>query len=1576
MQNSSQLAARMAALSPEKLELLRAKLGGRVRQPGTARLSHAQQRLWFAHQADPESAAYNMPFDIPYTGALNETLVRLTLDELVRRHEALRTVFPASATDGTPIQQVLAPAPVRVPVLDFSALPAHARDRAARQAADAEARRPFDLATGALFRATLIRLADEQKVLLCTLHHIICDGWSISVLLEEFSAIYVALDAGREHALPAVSVQYRDYAEWQRRQGAEVFAADLAYWREQLANLTPVDVPPDLTRRARTMSPPAAGLEFNWSGELAQGIAQFGKAEGVTPFMLLTAVFQWLLARYAERDDIAIGADIAGRSRLETERVVGYFVNQVVLRTRLDPAWTFRQLLARVRETVLDAYAHQELPFDRVVDDLAPRREVGRTPFFQAKLVVQNMPEAKHSLAGLRASRWQLGNYSAKLDLTLAFRLNEQHVGGVLEYAADLYSRERVEALLRHFRNLVADAISDPERRLEDLSLTGEDERRQVLQWGTGARRELPARCLHEMFAAQVARTPDADALVSDGVRLTYAALEARANQLARHLRGLGVSPEVRVGIYLPRTPTMFVAALSILKAGGAYVPLDPEHPQQRTADLIEDSQPAVILTDSAHEGALPSSWAHVVCLDTERASFEHQPDTAPANVTLPANTAYLIYTSGSTGKPKGVVVSHAGVVNLALSQIKEFGLRRGRTVSQFAPLAFDASVYEWTMALLSGATLAVASRENIAPGEPLTDFLDRHAVNVVTLPPSILSKLPEGRLATVDTLVVAGEACAPELVARWATGRRMYNAYGPTETSVCATRTRPLVPQQRITIGRPLRNLDAFLLDRNLRPAPVGVPGDLYVAGAGLAHGYQHRPGLTAERFVPNSFGAAGTRLYQTGDRGRWLPDGTIEFIGRADEQIKINGCRVEPGEINALLTRHPGVKEAFTVVHQRNGHSNSTSSNTLVAYTTGDAREAELREYLTRHLPSYMVPQRIVRLDALPLTTNGKVNRQALPAPDALSAAENGTTGYAAPRTAVEALLCRVWAEVLGREHVGIHDNFFELGGDSILSIQIGARAAQHGLTLTTRELFEHQTIAALGEAAGLELTATDGTRGMSDGEEVALTPIQRWFFSQGWRREWHYNQAALLADAIQVDGRLMQAAVERVLAAHEVFDLRYERTESGEVRQRYAGRAAESESTQRRCGRVDLRSLPRATQGKVIEQVAARVQASLNLEVGRLVTALRFEVANTDGGTGDGGRLLVVAHHLVIDGVSWRILLDQVERVYQDVQAGSESALRGQGSSFGQWAQALVREAESDETRGELAYWLTQQPRADEGLPRDSETGANTVASSESIAVEFDEAQTDVLLREVPRRMRAQVEEVLVLGVVEALREWGGSESVVVECEGHGREPLAGVDVTQTVGWFTTLYPVRFTQATESDGSNNDGAMSNSDVTMAERLREVRDQLRAVPRKGLGYGLLKYVGQAEELRGASAEVSFNYLGQWDANLGGLFGGAKESAGASQWEGEERSHLIGVNGSVSGARLRMVWTYSRDLHKAETMERVAALFRRTVEQVVAACSDQRSAPVAADFPLAKLDDKRLKGVLARLEQRRRRAS
>ncbi|MDQ1591304.1 MAG: hypothetical protein QOG71_1931, partial [Pyrinomonadaceae bacterium] len=868
--------------------------------------------------------------------------------------------------------------------------------------------------------------------------------------------------------------------------------------------------------------------------------------------------------------------------------------------------------------------------------------------------------------------------------------------------------------------------------------------------------------------------------------------------------------------------------------------------------------------------------------------------------------------------------------------------------------------------ALCAGATVEVVPEGARGDWAELGRWMRERGITVSFLPTPIAEELLSAGVelpSTLRLLSVGGDR-----LRRWAEPGARYelaNIYGPTEITIasncgtvaaCGVGLPPL--------GRAIANTQVYVLDGAGELCPVGVSGELYIGGAGVARGYINRPELTAEKFVPDAFGGQpGARLYRTGDVVRWREDGQLDFLGRQDAQVKLRGHRIELGEIESALSKHAGVGQCAVTVAEIAG------TQMLVAYVAGEAEVVELREHAARQLPSYMVPQRVVKLDALPLTTNGKIDRKALPAPDA-----SDVNLFAEPQTATQEILCDIWAEVLGRERVGIHDNFFELGGDSILSIQVVARATQSDLSITTRDLFERQTVAELSRAVGGERTT--GAEKMSDGE-VPLTPIQHWFMQQARQRPWHFNHAVLLADATHIDGARLQTAVERVLAAHEVFDLRYERTADGEVRQHYTV----SDRTLRRCGRADLRALPQAAQGRVIEEIAAHTQASLDLENGHLVAALRFEVTGgvdgNDGGAGDGGRLLVVAHHLVIDGVSWRILLDQVERVYQDLQAGRESALRGQGSSFGQWAHALVREAESDETQGELAYWLTQQRRRDERLPRDSETGANTVESSESIAVEFDAEQTDTLLREVPRRMRAQVEEVLVLGVVAALQEWSGSKSVIVECEGHGREPLTGVDVTQTVGWFTTLYPVRFSQATEGEmtrdssgasddsGASDNGAMSNGDATIAERLREVRDQLRAVPRKGLGYGLLKYVGQAEELRDANAEVSFNYLGQWDANLGGMFRGGSESVGASQWAGEERSHVIGVNGSVSGGRLRVVWTFSRSLHKAETMERVAELFRRTVEAVVAACGDQSETPAPVEVSDLSFSDAEWKALL-----------
>jgi len=937
MGNVTEQSELMAALSPEKRELSHSNLHERTPQSGTVPLSCAQQHVLFAHQADPLGAAYNLPVDISYSRPFDISALTAALNELVRRHDSLRTVFPI--TDGKPFQFVLPHLSLDLPILDFSSLPSRFRDPVAMRAAESLARIPFDLACDRPFRPTLLRLSDDNDVLLCVLHQIICDSWSVRVFLKKFNSLYQSFCQERLPCLAPLTLQYTDFALWQHNNSPD-FSSDLSYWRKQLSSLTPVDLPPDLLRNDRHSASPCACIEFSWSAETASDLARFSLAESVTPFMTLLAVFQCLLLRYTNRRDIAVGTSVAGRNHLETANVIGSFANQIVLRTRLQPHFSFRHLLGSVRETVLEAYAHQNLPFSKLVADLAPGREADPMPFFRLELVTRDLPDSRSSLDGMDEPRWRLNNFAAKLDITLAFHLGVGSLGGTLEYAADLYSRARVENLLSHFRSLIIDAMANPDKRLDELALIDDRQREQLLEWSRGPRALNPRLCLHEMFSLQVDRSRDATALLADGAKLTYAQVEAQANQLAHYLKRSGVGPEVRVGIYLARSPAQFVAMLAILKAGGAYVPLDPDYPRQRLHELIEDEQLVLIVTDLSLAELLPSKRGRAICLDADRPAMAAEPTCAPPSDVLPDNVAYVIYTSGSTGRPKGVAISHRGAVNLAMAQVTHFGIGPDKTVAQVSSIGFDASVSEWVTALLSGATLAIGTREEVAPGGPLADFLDRHRVSVVTLPPTILMKMPEGRLETIETLVVAGEACPRQLVERWGAARRMLNGYGPTETSVCATISGSLQPHRRISIGNPIQNVDVYILDERLRLVPMGVAGDIYIAGEGLAHGYQGRPELTAAAFIPNPYGSAGERIYKTGDRGRWLADAEIEYLGRSDEQIKINGCRVEPGEIISTLMSYPGVKEVAVKVWQRNGNPS------LAAYVSAETGDSQVSE------------------------------------------------------------------------------------------------------------------------------------------------------------------------------------------------------------------------------------------------------------------------------------------------------------------------------------------------------------------------------------------------------------------------------------------------------------------------------------------------------------------------------------------------------------------------------------------------------------------------------------------------------
>ncbi|HYH82412.1 MAG TPA: amino acid adenylation domain-containing protein [Longimicrobium sp.] len=1065
---------------------------------GPVPLSFAQARLWFIDQLEPGTYTYTMLYSLRLRGPLDAAALGRAFTALVARHEVLRTVF--AAPGGEPVQVVLPPAPVPLPRVDLRGLPAGEAEARARRIAAAEARRPFDLARGPMLRTTLARLGDREHVLVFALHHIVADGLSVEVLVREVSAAYEAYAAGREPGLPPLPLQYADFAVWQRaRLTDQVVAAQVAYWRERLAGAPPLlEIPTDRPR-APGLSQQAGVVPFTLPATTAGALRELGRREGATLFMVILAAWQALLSRYSGQADVVVGAPVGGRPRVELEGLIGMFVNTLVLRTDLGGDPTFTGLLGRVRETTLGAYQHQDLPFERLVDELGVERSLTHSPVVQVTCAVERAPagDTRPSLGPI--STEPLGVGAANSVTSLDLRVVEQGdaLGGELAYHTALFDAETARRLLGHFRTLLREAAADPGRRLSALSLMDDEERHRVLvAWNDTAAPADPVP-LHARVSARAARTPEAPAVVHEGETVAYGALEARANRLAHRLRAMGVGPGVRVGVCLERTPGWVVTVLAVLKAGGVYVPLDPQYPAERLGYMLEDCGAPLLLTRSALLARLPAFAGRVVCLDREGGAAG-EPAGPPAVETPPDEVAYLIYTSGSTGRPKGVMITHGGVSNLIDARHGLLGGEAGGHVFQFASAGFDASVWEMGLAFGSGAVLHLPPAGAFPAGAELLAILRDGAITAVTLPPSTLATLPAEPLPALGVVVVAGEACGAELVRRWGQGRRFVNAYGPTETTVCATAARVRAGEHgaSLPIGRPLANVQAYVLDAAGAPAPIGVPGELHVGGAGVARGYQGRPALTAERFVPDPFGGrAGARLYRTGDRARWLASGELEFLGRVDHQVKLRGFRVEPGEVEATLRAQPGVADAAVVMHD----------GRLAAYVVAAGEPpsaAALRDALALRLPDYMVPAGFVFLDALPQTRNGKLDRAALPAPGW----EDAVSLHAAPRTPTEEILAGIWAELLdwvegdrGRG-IGVHDSFFALGGHSLLATQVVARVQQvFGVEVPLRILFEAPTVAELAarvdEAVGAGVEAweveeeMDRLARLSDEEVQAL-------------------------------------------------------------------------------------------------------------------------------------------------------------------------------------------------------------------------------------------------------------------------------------------------------------------------------------------------------------------------------------------------------------------------------------------------------------------------------------------------------
>ncbi|WP_139825751.1 non-ribosomal peptide synthetase, partial [Mycobacterium parmense] len=1493
-------------------------------RPAVIPLSFAQNRLWFLEQLQGPSAVYNLATTLRLDGPLDAGAMRAAMADVVARHETLRTLFVAP--DGIP-QQVVLPverAEVDWRVVDATTWPATRLHEAVEDAA----RYAFDLSTEIPLRATLFRVADDQHLLVAAVHHIAADGWSITPLARDLSAAYAARCAGRSPEWAELPVQYVDYTLWQREQfgdlrdGVSPIAAQVAHWESTLAGLPeriqlPTDRPYPLVADQR-----GATVAVDWPAELQRRVDRVARDHHATTFMVVQAALAVLLSKIGASSDVAVGFPIAGRRDPALDDLVGFFVNTLVLRvdTAGDP--TFTELLGQVRHRSLAAYEHQDVPFEVLVERLNPSRSLTHHPLVQVMLAWQNLPgqhndpAAGLTLGELRVTPLPVDTQTARMDLTfsLAERWTETGepagIGGTVEFRTDVFDADSIEALVGRLQRVLTALTADPARALSTVELLDDLERARVDGIGNRAVLTRPApepESVPALFAAQVTRTPDAVALVCDGRSLTYRQLDEAANRLAHLLSGRGAAPGRSVALLFSRSAEAVVAILATLKTGAAYLPIDPSLPSARIGFVLADAAPVAAVTTAGLADRLDG--LDVAVIDVADPAVEAQPTTPPP---APAadHIAYLIYTSGTTGVPKGVAVTHRNVAQLLAGA--NTGLPRAGVWSQWHSLAFDVSVWEIFGALLHGGRLVVVPESVARSPEDLRALLVAEQVSVLSQTPSAAGALSPAGLDAV-TLVVAGEACPPELVDQWAPGRVMINAYGPTEATVYAAISAPLQGGSAgvVPIGSPVPGGAMFVLDASLRHVPPGVVGELYVAGAGVACGYWQRTGLTATRFVACPFGGPGDRMYRTGDLVRWRADGQLDYLGRVDDQVKIRGYRIELGEVRAALAALDGVDQAVVVARE-----DRPGDKRLVGYVTGTADPAAARAALGDRLPSYMIPAAVVALRTLPLTPNGKLDARALPAPE-YTAGE-----YRAPGNAVEEILAGIYAEVLGLERVGIDDSFFDLGGDSISSMQVVTRARAAGLTCRTRDIFVEQTVARLARVAVLADGDDAGVIDEGVGPVVA-TPIMKWLNDIGGPVD-QFNQTVLVQAPDGVTEADVVVVLQALLDRHAMLRLRLD----GGGLTVPGPRAVDASECLR-------------TVATLSEEAVAQARSRLDPAAGVVLSALWADTT---------GHLVVTVHHLAVDAVSWRILLEDLNIAWAQHRAGQPVALPPGGTSFQRWASLLAEHAGTPRVVAAADAW--QRVVATPPMLPAVRPDADTFATAGHLSDELDAATTGTLLSEVPAAFHTGINDILLIAFALALAEFSGSElpadaPIGIDVEGHGRhEELARhVDLSRTVGWFTTKYPV----ALKLGRGLSWAQVTAGDAALGAALKDAKEQLRALP-DGLTYGLLRYLNDDVDLSAPEPSIGFNYLGRQ--------GGSAELSRDLWRVGQDWSltraaaaipmplmHTLELNAGTidtgDGARLHANWTWAPS---ALDEARVARLSRLWFEALAGICAHVRT--------------------------------
>ncbi|WP_250193353.1 non-ribosomal peptide synthetase [Bacillus velezensis] len=1494
-----------------------------AKKQDTYPVSSAQKRMYVLQQLEDGGVGYNMPAVLELTGPLDRSRLEETFRQLVERHESLRTSFE-TGPDGEPVQRIHDSVPFQL-------------DEA--ESADAFVR-PFCLEEAPLFRAALVKESDERHLLLTDMHHIISDGVSVNTLIKEFGELY----AGR--SLAPMRLQYKDYAVWQRSfQEKEGYQKQEAYWLKRLEGELPVlELPADKPRPA-VRSFAGGSVSCTLDAETASGLHRIARDHGSTLYMVLLAAYNTLLARLSGQEDIIVGSPIAGRPHKDLEPILGMFVNTLAIRTEPKGDKRFTDYLAEVRQAALEAYEHQDYPFEELVERLGVQRDMSRNPLFDVMFVLQNMERESLVLNKLHlAQAADTSHKTAKFDATLyASEGSDGSISFDFEFNTDIYQKQTIEKWLSYFTRILTKVIENQAIPLGDIHVLDNAETNRVIYQFNQTKSDYPRHeTISRLFERQAKETPDARAVVYDGQILTYRELNERANRIAAALRSNGVGPESVVALLTGRTTELASGILGILKAGGAYLPIGDDVPRERAEWMLKDCKADILLQSDKLDG-LPLSGKRLFIEDIQTKAGLSSENPEPLGG--PESLAYMIYTSGSTGAPKGVMIEQRSVIRLVKNSNYIDFTPEDRLLFT-SSLGFDVTTFEIFGPLLNGASLYVSDQETYLDSDVLETFIQQNGITTLWLTSSLFNHLSEQNehvFSGLSRLIIGGEALSPSHVNRVRSALphlSVWNGYGPTENTTFSTCF--LIEQSydhSIPIGRPVGNSTAYIINSRGTPQPIGVIGELCTGGDGVARGYFGRPELTEEKFVPNPF-VPGERMYRTGDLARWLPDGTIEYAGRMDDQVKIRGYRVELGEIEAALRSLDGVKEAAVSV--RTGQSGNKE---LIAYMSlqADMDTEKVRSLLSRQLPNYMVPAYMMELEKLPLTPNGKLDRKNLPEPElALQ------TAYTAPRNELEEQLSVIWQEVLGTKQVGIEDSFFELGGDSIKALQVSARLGRYGWKMTASDLFRHPSIKELAPLIRKAERVSDQRPVEGD---IPWTPVQHWFLSQRMENRNHFNQSVMMFSSDALHKQPLKEALKHLVIHHDALRITVS-AENESFRQINHGiQNAELYS-------LDIWDLSETdTWEREIETEVAALQQRMDIEKGPLLKAGWFK-------TRSGDYLFITVHHLAVDGVSWRILLEDLSAAYTQAVKGQPVQLPPKTDSFKQYAVRLSEYAKSSKLMHEEEYWRFIEEETAAELPYEKpqhQTGADSIR--QTVSFTLTEEETSVLLQQVNRAYHTDTQDILLTAAALALRDWTGGGRLRIAMEGHGREHIMPeLDISRTVGWFTSMYPVLID-------------LNTAGAELGTAVKTVKDTLGRIPDKGIGYGILKYMTPPEQktIRFRQApEISFNYLGQFndteDQHTFSLSGLASGHDITPTWQ---REQAVEMSAMAAQNKLHFSLSYPPSRFRKETMEQLLQTLQQYLRDIMAHCTGKEEAEkTVSDFSSKTLTSDDLDSIASFVEE------